>query len=223
MRLIATSDRTMSVIPSNVTINSTDYKYALSTGGKGTSSYRAVSMDISVKSTLKLTAKSSGSDTRTLLVVNSSGTVLGSMSCSSSVSLGVIDITGSHTIYIYSENSGIYIYKVQLDTDGALPGENANSVTVTSYSQLVSSAKEMASTSGGGIVYVNARTLSATEQMALSSTSGNPVSIVGVQQSDGTYPVLDYSSFRAGKIGSTGGSLVASGDDSVGVRITGSN
>lgn len=223
LRLIATSDRTMSVTSSNVILDSTEYKYALSTSGGGSSSYRAVSMDISGNSVLKLTAKSSGSDTRNLLVVDSSGAVLGSMSCSSSVSLGVINITGSRTIYIYSENNGIYIYKVQLDTDGTLPGDNANSVTVTSYSDLVPAAKEMANTSGGGIIYVNARTLSATEQLALSSTSGNPVSITGVQQSDGTYPVLDFSSFRAAKVGSTGGSLVASSDDGVGIRITGSN
>lgn len=223
LKLIATNDRTMSVIPSNVIYDSTEYKYALSTGGGGTSSYRSASMDISGQSTLKLTARSSGSDTRTLLVVNSSGTVLGSMECSSSVSRGVINITGSHTIYIYSEKNGIYIYKFQLDTDGTLPGDNANSTTVTSYSALVLAAREMANTSGGGIVYVNAETLIATEQLALSSTSGNQVSIVGVQQSNGTYPVLDFSSFRAGKIGSTGNALVASSDDSVGIRITGSN
>lgn len=35
--------------------------------------------------------------------------------------------------------------------------------------------------------------------------------------------MLDFSVFRDSKIGSTGASLIFSGDDSVGVRITGSN
>lgn len=48
----------------------------------------------------------------------------------------------------------------------------------------------MASVKGGGTVYVNAKTIDCTSQLALKSTKGNPVKIVGVQQGDGTYPLL---------------------------------
>jgi hypothetical protein len=80
----------------------------------------------------------------------------------------------------------------------------------------------MASTSGGGTVYVNAKSIDCTAQLALNSTKGNPVAIVGVKQSDGTYPILDFKSLRDSKVGSSAGSLKGSNDDGVGVRITGS-
>ena len=80
----------------------------------------------------------------------------------------------------------------------------------------------MASVKGGGTVYVNAKTIDCTSQLALKSTKGNPVKIVGVQQNDGTYPSLDFTSFRNSSIGSAGPSLKASTDSNVGVRISGS-
>lgn len=220
LNLIATYDKTMRVTTSNATVGDSVFQYALSLEGSGSASYRSVALKVSGTSTFKITAKSSGSDTRILKAVDVSGTELASLSFSSAASLHSFTITKDTTVYLYSAGSGIYIYKIQLDTTGILPG---NSVTVTTYANLVSAVKIMASTSGGGTVYINTSSMSCTEQLALSSTAGNPVSIVGIQQSDGTYPVLDFSVFRDSKIGSTGGSLTSSSDDSVGIRITGSN
>lgn len=244
LKLIATSAKTMAVNASTATLNGTTYNYCLALGGSGSTTYRAVALDVSGTSTIKVTAKSSGSDTRTLKFVNGSGTEVGTMSCTADVTLGSVKINGSGTIYIYSAGSGINIYKVQLDTTGALPdgsdssGSNTtegttetttsavpsgNSVTVNNYADLVSNAKSMASKSGGGTIYVDAKSLDASEQLALNSTKGNPVAIIGVKQSDGTYPVLNYTTLRNNKVGSSAGSLKASSDDGVGVRISGSN
>ncbi len=86
---------------------------------------------------------------------------------------------------------------------------------------MVSAVKNLAST--GGTIYVNAKELSCDSQLALNSTKGKTIQIVGVKQSDGTYPVLNFKPMRDSMIGSAAGSLKASGDSAVGVRITGSN
>ena len=59
-------------------------------------------------------------------------------------------------------------------------------------------------------------TISCTGQIALSTSSAN-VQIIGVQNSDGTYPVLDFTSFMSSYIGKS------TSDSAVGIRITGSN
>lgn len=246
LKLIANSSKTMSVIASNVTYEGTSYQYALALGGSGSTSYRAISLDVSGSSTIKVTAKSSGSDTRYLKVINGSGSELGTIECGSNVSRGSVTINGTGTVYIYSAGSGINIYKVQLDTSGTLPDDGSNTTveattqattiqtttsvsssentnTVNNFTDLVSAVKAMANQSGGGTVYIDAKTLDCNAQLALNSTKGNPVSIVGVKQSDGTYPVLDFTSLRNSKVGSVAGSLKASSDDGVGVRISGSN
>ena len=58
--------------------------------------------------------------------------------------------------------------------------------------------------------------ISCTAQLALKASNAN-VSIIGVKNSDGTYPVLDFSAFRSAYIGK------ATTDSEVGIRISGSN
>lgn len=253
LKLIANSSKTMEVKADNATVNSTNYSYCLSLGGSGSKSYRAIALDISGTTNLKITARSSGSSTRTLNVADSSGNILGTISCGSTASLGSVALKYSGKVYIYSANSSINIYKVQIDTTGNLPsgssssnssgssssgssssgsssgssssGSSSSSTnggnTVTSYSALVSAVKNLAST--GGTIYVNAKELNCNSQLALNSTKGKTIQIIGVKQSDGTYPVLNFKSMRDSSIGTSAGSLKASGDSDVGVRITGSN
>lgn len=89
------------------TVNGTEFKYALSLislGGRGTTSYyRSVSLRASASSALKITAKSSGSDTRFLAIVNTQGQTLERITCTSETSLGTITFSGDQTVYIYSE------------------------------------------------------------------------------------------------------------------------
>lgn len=116
LTLLATSSKTMQVKSESATVNGTTYKYALALGGSGSTSYRAVSADVSGTSTIKITARSSGSSTRTLNIADSKGNVLATVSCGSSAALGTATINYSGKIYIYSAGSGINIYKVQIDS-----------------------------------------------------------------------------------------------------------
>ncbi len=249
LKLIATSAKPMSVKAENATVNGISYSYALALGGGGSTSYRAVALDISGTTNIKITARSSGTSTRTLNVADASGNILGTISCGSTAALGNVATTYSGTVYIYSAGSGINIYKVQIDTTGSLPGGSSSQTTtaaeatteattkatttttqkqdtsdgtkVSSYSALQSAVSNLAST--GGTIYVDAGELSCSSQLKLNSTKGKTIQIIGVQQSDGTYPVLNFKAMRDDAIGTAPGSLSSSGDSDVGVRITGSN
>ena len=244
--LLANSSKTMEVKAENATVNGSSYSYCLALGGGGSTSYRAVALDISGKSNIKITARSSGTSTRTLNVADAKGNILGTISCGSTAALGNVFTEYSGKVYIYSAGSGINIYKIQLDTTGSIPSGSSGSTenkteattstattttqasqqtgdgtTVTNYSGLLSAVKSLSSK--GGTIYVNARELNCTEQLKLNSTSGKTISIVGVKQSDGTYPVLNFKTMRDNSIGTKSSSLSSSGDSDVGVRITGSN
>jgi pectin methylesterase-like acyl-CoA thioesterase len=87
--------------------------------------------------------------------------------------------------------------------------DTSDGTVVTDFSQL------KAAIANGGKIYVKGTTISCSEQIALSKTDAN-VEIIGLKNSDGTYPVLDFSSFRSNYIGK------ATSDSQVGIRITGS-
>ena len=93
--------------------------------------------------------------------------------------------------------------------------EAAANATVSTYKDLVSAISK-AESAGGGTVYITGTDISCSGQIKLAKSKAN-VSLVGVKNSDGTYPVLDFTEFRADYIGK------ASSDGQVGVRITGSN
>lgn len=251
----ATSSKTVSVKSAPVEVGDKTYNYCLALGGSGSEDYRAVAFDVKGEAVIKVTAKSSGSSTRTLVVAGDNGKELAEISAEPNAQTTAAAINYTGKVYIYSGNSGINIYKVQLDsksggaveettkdtateattqkatetttvketvtettTKSSISGGN----TVSDFDNLVSAVNTLASKSGGGTVYVDAKVIDCTAQLALKSTKGNPVKIVGVKQDDGTYPVLDFSSFRNSTIGIKGPNLKASGDSNVGVRITGS-
>lgn len=220
LTLIATSAKTMSVVANNQTVDGTAYTYALALGGSGSASYRAVKVPVSGTDTIKVTCMSSGSAARTLVVADSSGKQLGTMTAGTTAATGTYSYSGSSGyVYLYSSNSGINIYKIQVDSSGSGSSssgdtDTSNGTVVTSFSALASAVKA-AEKAGGGIVYVKGSSISCDAQLALSASNAN-VSIVGVQNSDGTYPVLDFETFRSAYIGK------ASGDAQVGIRISGS-
>ncbi len=129
LKLTATDSKTMSVISSPATLNDTTYNYCLALGGGGSSSYRSAAVSVSGTSKIKVTAKSSGSATRTLAFVNDSGQQVGTMSCGTALSMGEISVTGTGTIYIYSTGSGINIYKIQVDSTGSTGGGSSSGGT----------------------------------------------------------------------------------------------
>lgn len=249
----ATSAKTVSVASDNATVDGNTYNYSLALGGGGSLTYRAVAFDVSGESVIKVTARSSGTSTRTLAVVSESGNELATISAAPTAKTTAVNVDYTGKVYIYSKGSGINIYNVELngnssvetttkeattetttkavetttketatETTTTAKPDSGTSKTVTNFTDLLSAVNSMASVNGGGTVYINAKTIDCTSQLALKSTKGNPVNIVGVKQSDGTYPVLDFSSFRNSTIGITGPTLKASGDSNVGVRISGS-
>lgn len=219
LTLIATSAKTMSVVENNQTVSGTAYTHALSLGGGGTTSYRSVKIPVSGTDTIKVTCMSTGSSARTLAVADGSGSQLGTITAGTAAAVGTYSYSGqAGYVYLYSTNSNINIYKIQVDSSGSGTGgstDTSDGTEVTSFAEL-KSAVAAAENSGGGTIYVKGTSISCNGQLALSK-SGAKVSIVGVQNSDGTYPVLDFSAFRAGYIGKS------TSDSQVGIRISGSN
>ncbi len=130
LKLIATESKTMSVISSPAALNDISYTYCLALGGGGSTSYRSAAVSVSGTNKIKVTAKSSGSTTRTLTFVNDSGQQVGTMSCGTTLSTGEVSVTGTGTIYIYSTGSGINIYKIQVDsTSGSGGGSSSGGTT----------------------------------------------------------------------------------------------
>ena len=216
LTLNATSAKTMTVTANSQTVGDTSYTYCLGLGGAGTTSYRSVKVPVSGKSTVKVTLMSSGSESRSLVVADSSGTQLGTITAGTAASTESYSYTGSSGyIYLYSSNSGINLFKIQVDSSSSSTTTPTDGTIVTTYSGLVS-AITAAESAGGGKVYVQGTSIACSGQIKLAQTSAN-VSIIGLQNSNGSYPVLDFSSFRSSYIGTS------TGDSQAGIRITGSN
>jgi len=136
--------------------------------------------------------------------------------------LGTFTLSTDDQIAADTNNDGsINIYDILTIQRSILGITDSNTIdtsdgtVVTSYSGLLAAVTQVQQ-HGGGKIYVEGETISCTGQIALSALNSN-ISIIGVPNSDGTYPVLDFSSFRSNYIGKT------TSDSQVGVRITGSN
>lgn len=111
----ATSAKTVNVISDEATVGSNTFGYSLALGGSGSLKYRAVAFDTNGQAVVKVTSRSSGSSTRTLMVVGDDGTELGTISAKPDADIASVNINYSGKVYIYSKGSGINIYKVQVD------------------------------------------------------------------------------------------------------------
>ena len=229
LTLVATDSLTMQVKAKNATVSGTDYTYALALSGRGSQSGRAVKVPVSGNDVIKVTLQSSSStDARTLIVADSAGNQLTTMSAGTTAStLSYTYTGGGDAIWLYSQDSGIDIFKIQVDSNGTSSTSTTTTTSdtsatntsdgtvVTSYSELLSAISQ-AENAGGGKIYVSGTSIACSGQIALSKANSN-VQIIGVQNADGTYPELDFSSFMSSYIGK------ASSDSAVGIRITGSN
>lgn len=228
LTLVATDSLTMQVKAKNATVSGTDYTYALALSGRGNQSGRAVKVPVSGNDVIKVTLQSSSStDARTLIVADSAGNQLTTMSAGTTASTQSYTYTGGgDAIWLYSQDSGIDIFKIQVDSNGTSSASTtttsdtsatntSDGTVVTSYSELLSAISQ-AENAGGGKIYVSGISIACSGQIVLSKANSN-VQIIGVQNADGTYPELDFSSFMSSYIGK------ASSDSAVGIRITGSN
>ena len=116
----ATSAKTVNVISDEATVGSNTFGYSLALGGSGSLKYRAVAFDTNGQAVVKVTSRSSGSSTRTLMVVGDDGTELGTISAKPDADIASVNINYSGKVYIYSKGSGINIYKVQVDNKSSV-------------------------------------------------------------------------------------------------------
>lgn len=90
----------------------------------------------------------------------------------------------------------------------------ASSNIVTNYEELITSIHS-AEKNGSGTIYLKGSIIHCTGQIPLTKSGAN-ITIEGIQNSDGSYPVLDFSAFRSNYIGKK------TDDNQAGIRITGS-
>jgi pectate lyase len=218
LKLIANSSSNMSVIKSTQSLNGTNYDYCLALGGSGSMTYRAIAVSVSGTSTVKITAKSSGTSTRTLAVVNDSGTEVGTIACSSTLSTGSVTINGTGTLYFFSKNSGINIYKVQVDstsstdstgstsgsTSGSTTGATSTAINGDGYpDQLM----QFVSTSDGK--YLTASSTAANANIISSQTSSTSNKWKIVKKGSDYYQIVNEAS---GYVLAPSGNNVSSGN-----------
>ncbi len=118
--LVATADKKMDKKSSqvNFTYGETTYSfsYGLSVGGKATfGSNRYVSFMVDGPCTVTVAVRSSGSDTRTLTLVDSAKNTVGSFEAPGAVNVSSVDITEAGTYSVGSAGSGMYIYMIIIE------------------------------------------------------------------------------------------------------------
>lgn len=115
---------TKTTVVDGLTLNATDIKpmnfkdYYIDLYGKGSRDYRSLAFNVSGKTQILITAFSPKE--RILNIADSEGNILGKINTSLYTSLNAIEIDYTGDVYIYSENSGIQITKVQVKTTGKI-------------------------------------------------------------------------------------------------------
>ncbi len=231
LTLVATSAKTMSVIADSQTLSGTTYTYCLSTGGGGSTSYRSVKVPVTKNGTnvIKVTMRSTGSSSRTLVVSNPTGGQLSTMTAGTSISTQTYTYTGKNSnIYLFSNNSNINIYKIQVDSSsssssdssdsssssssGSSSSSSSNALYVstsgsdsnsgTSSSPYLTIAKAVSKASSGTTIYVASGTYYETSTLKLSKS----INIVA----SGSRPTINFSK-------------MSTSDSNRGIQISGSN
>ena len=118
--LVATSDKKMDKKTKVVSFsyNGENYTtaYGLSLGGSakfGTSRY--ISFTVDGPCSVTIAVQSSGSDTRTLNMVNSAGQSVGSIEAPASVNVATIEVDAAGTYSIGSAGSGMYVFMIIIE------------------------------------------------------------------------------------------------------------
>lgn len=227
LTLYATNSQYMKIKENSVTVDSEEYNYCLSLEGEGSTYYRSLEVPVSDDSTLKVIANSETDST--LAICDSDGNKLSEFYPSTTAQQFSYDYKGSsNSLYLMSEDTNINIYKIQVDSPsnstrngsfGPSSGSSSSGTKVfeakaSSFTSLVN-AISSAENAGGGTIYVTAGIIECPSQIPLSKTNSK-VNIIGVMNADGSYPILDFTTFRQSYIGKT------TYDSQVGIRITGS-
>ena len=85
-------------------------------GGKATfGSSRYISFTVDGPCTVTIAVRSSGSDTRTLTMVNSANKTVGSFEAPSAVQVSSVEIDAAGTYSVGSAGSGMYVYAIIIE------------------------------------------------------------------------------------------------------------
>ena len=118
--LVGTSDKAMDKKAKSVTFSYAGETYTtthgLSMGGSAKfGSNRYISFEVEGPCTVTIAVQSSGTSARTLSLVNSSNSVIGSYEAGVSVTVSSIDIEAAGTYSVGSAGSGMYIYVIIIE------------------------------------------------------------------------------------------------------------
>ena len=118
--LVATADKKMDKKSSKVNFTYGDETYSLSYGlsvvGKASfGSNRYISFTVDGPCTVTVAVRSSGTDTRTLTMVNSAKQTVGSFEAPSAVAVSSVEITEGGTYSVGSAGSGMYVYMIIIE------------------------------------------------------------------------------------------------------------
>jgi hypothetical protein len=93
--------------------------YGLSMGGKATfGSNRYISFTVDGPCSITIAVQSSGSETRTLTMVNAAGQTVGSYEAPGSVAVNTVEITEGGTYSVGSAGSGMYVFVIIIEYFG---------------------------------------------------------------------------------------------------------
>lgn len=111
----ASSDKTILIKEEGVTYDGVRYKYCISFGGAGDINNRCIKFYVKKNSVLNFLCKAT--QTRKLVVANSSGDILAELTVGTTASILTYHYTGNDGyVYVYSSAYTFYLYKIEIAT-----------------------------------------------------------------------------------------------------------
>jgi len=216
--LLANSSKPMSVISDTQTVSGTTYTHSLALGGSGSTTYRAVKVPVTTEATVKVILRSSGSTARQLVVANASGELLTTLNAGISAAQASYEYKGSAGyIYLYSANSGINIYKIQVDNRGTSSSDTSGSTSGSTGSSSTSGTTITVKNGGTSLASAIKSAKNGTTIIIDGTVKSGAVKLpAGVNISGKNNAVIDFSQTS----GSTGRGITISGDGSTLQNIT---
>ena len=121
----ATSEKHMNIATGKTRISGETYKACLKLNGMGNLQYRSISFEVTDISNLSIVVKSNGKSDRYLVLANSNGNVITTFTATKKGNVINYDCSNlKGLVYLYSSNSGINIYKIELTKDNSENNSN---------------------------------------------------------------------------------------------------
>lgn len=227
--LYANSSKTMSVISDSQSLSGVSYSYALNLGGAGVANssqrYRCVQVPVTKNgnNVIKVTLRSTGSSSRKLVIGNASGGKFTELTADTAISTQSYTYTGNNSVvYLYSSNSAINIYKIQVDSYDSSTSTSSSSSTSTSSS----SSSSGSSTASGVITVDGSGSYSTLAQAYAAASNGSVISLgSGTFYETATTTLYKNVTIKGAGQGKTtlNYSKMATGDANRGIQMVGSS